>query len=134
MEIKASSKFIRISPRKITYFPKFLRNKKTSVALEMLEIEDSPKKKEILIKLLKSAIANAKEQGAKEENLYIKDLVVSQGPMYKRRAIRSRGRADIIRKKTSHITVVLKEKKKRKKRLLSQKRVKQETKVKSPKP
>jgi len=69
-----------------------------------------------LLKLLKSAIANAKNNfQLNEENLYISKITVDEGPKYKRRMPRARGQATEIQKKTSHITMVLDEVLKRKK-------------------
>ena len=66
---------------------------------------------ELLIKLLKSAIANAENNhGMNPENLYVSEVYVTPGPVMKRVMPRSHGRAFRILKRTSHITLVLKEK------------------------
>jgi len=134
MKTKASLKFVRISPKKLNYFPALLKDKRISDALDLLKTEKSIKKRILIEKLLNSALANAKEKGAEEERLYIKEFIIGQGTTYKRRKIRSRGRADIIKKRTSHIKVVLAEKKKKRKKYIPKKSVRKRKIIKAQKP
>ena len=124
MKIESKVRYLRISPRKIAYLGKFLKNQKPESAISLLKIEKSPKKRQIFEKLIKSALAAAKEKGADEKTLIIKSLEVGGGPASKRRVILSRGKADIIKKRTSHIYLTLIEKG-RKKRAGKVKPVKQ---------
>jgi len=134
MKTKASLKFVRISPKKLNYFSALLKDKRISDALDLLKTEKSIKKRILIEKLLNSALANAKEKGAEEERLYIKEFIIGQGTTYKRRKIRSRGRADIIKKRTSHIKVVLAEKKKKRKKYIPKKSVRKRKIIKAQKP
>ena len=87
-----------------------IRNKNVGEALAILKL--TPKAAaEIVEKLLKSAIANAENNfGMDTEKLYVAEIFANQGPTLKRVRPRAQGRAFRIRKRTSHITVVLKEK------------------------
>ena len=60
--------------------------------------------------VLKSALANAEQKGMDLDKLYIKKAVADEGPMYKKWLPRAHGRATMMRKRTSHITLVLEEK------------------------
>lgn len=116
MKIESKVKYLRISPRKIAYLGKFLKNQKPEVAIVRLRIEKSPKKREIFEKLIKNALVAAKERGADEKSLVIKSLTIGSGPAFKRRVLLSRGRADIIKKRTSHIYLTLTDNKTKKRR------------------
>jgi hypothetical protein len=67
------------------------------------------------LKLLHSAVANGKQKNIQQDNLFIKEIRVDQGPMLKRFMPRAQGRATPIQKKTSHITLILAESEKIKK-------------------
>ncbi len=109
MEAKACLKYARISPRKVSIVLDLIRNKPVDEAMAILQ--HTPKAAcEDLQKLLKSAMANAENNhDMKTDNLYISECYVSQGPILKRIRPRAQGRAFRIDKKTSHITLVLKE-------------------------
>ncbi len=105
MEAKAVENYIRISPRKIRLVTELVKNKKVEDAINILSF--TPKKgAEILKKAINSAAANAVENhGMEEEDLFITKILVGDGPTLKRYRPRARGRATMIRKRTSNIKV-----------------------------
>ena len=109
MEARATLKFARISPRKVKIVMDLIRNQDADKAMAILKY--TPKAAcEPLMKLLKSAIANAENNNNMDvTRLYVAECSVSQGPTLKRIRPRAQGRAFRINKKTSHITLVLKE-------------------------
>ena len=109
MEAKAYLKYARISPRKVQIVLDLIRGKDVAAAMGILK--NKPRAaSELLIKLLDSAIANAENNFHMDATkLYVSECFVCQGPTLKRIRPRSQGRAYRINKKTSHITVVLKE-------------------------
>jgi len=110
MEARAYLSNVRISPRKVQIVLDLIRNKPTDVALATLRL--TPKAASpILEKLLKSAIANAdNNHSMNKDSLYVAECFVTPGPIMKRIMPRAQGRAYRILKRTSHITIVLKEK------------------------
>ncbi len=110
-EGKAVLKYARISSRKVKIVIDLIKNKNIDEAYGILK--HTPKAaSEILLKLLKSAESNASNNnGMDRDVLYVADAFANQGPTLKRIMPRAQGRANRIRKRTSHITVVLKEKK-----------------------
>ena len=106
----AKLSYARISSRKVKTVIDLIRNKNAGEALAILKL--TPKAaSELVEKLLKSAIANAENNhGMDVEKLYVAEIFANQGPTLKRVRPRAQGRAFRIRKRTSHITVVLKEK------------------------
>ena len=110
MEARAKLSYARISSRKVKVVIDLIRNKPVGTALGILK--NTPKAaSEILIKLLESAIANAENNNNMDvNNLYIAEIYANQGPTLKRIRPRAQGRAFRIRKRTSHITIVLKDK------------------------
>jgi large subunit ribosomal protein L22 len=110
MEVKARLKFARISPRKARLVADLVRGKRSEESLNILTFTKKAAAK-IIIKLLKSAIANATQKKTIDiDRLYIKQITVDQGPTMKRFQPRALGRATMIRKRTSHINIVLDEK------------------------
>jgi large subunit ribosomal protein L22 len=107
MEVKAYAKSLRMSPRKVRLVVDLIRGKKVASALAQLQF--SPRAATLPIsKLVKSAVANAKHNyDLVEDNLFIKSIFVDGGATLKRSMPRAQGRATPIRKRTSHITVVL---------------------------
>ena len=105
----AKATYIRIAPRKVQIVLDLIRNQPADKAMAILKY--TPKAAcEPLMKLLKSAIANAENNNNMDvSRLYIAECSVSQGPTLKRIRPRAQGRAFRINKKTSHITLVLKE-------------------------
>ncbi len=110
MEAKAQVKYVRIAPRKVKIVLDLIRNKPLDVALAT--VKHTPKAaSEVVYKLLKSAAANAEHNfGMNRDNLYVAETYANPGPTLKRVMPRAQGRAFRILKRTSHITVVLKEK------------------------
>jgi large subunit ribosomal protein L22 len=106
MEARARVRFIRIAPRKVRRILDLIRGKETGEALSILRFTPG-RASPILQKLLRSALTNAKVK----ENLYVAQATCDQGPTLPRWRPRAFGRATKIRKRTSHITIVLKEKK-----------------------
>jgi len=105
--VKAQLKFLKISPRKVRLLADTIRGLPTIEAEARLLL--SPRRpKDSLLKLLRSAVANAKNNHKLDlETLFIKELRVDQGPMLKRWTPRSRGSIAGIQKKMSHVTIVL---------------------------
>ena len=108
--MKASATHIRISPRKVRMVVDTVRGKSVSQALSILGF--TRKKAALPVqKLLKSAVANAVENGgiSDVDTLVIDRIMVDEGPTLKRFMPRARGRATPIRKRTSHIRIMLRE-------------------------
>lgn len=110
MEARAYLRRARIAPRKVQIVLDLIRNKPVDVAMATLKA--TPKAaSELLEKLLKSAIANAENNhNMDKNNLYVAECFVCPGPIMKRIMPRAQGRAFRTLKRTSHITIVLKEK------------------------
>ena len=110
MEAQARAKYVRVAPRKVRLIMDMVRGKDVSEALSTLSMvkkSASP----VLAKVVRSAVANAENtKGMDVERLFIKTAFVDEGPTMKRFMPRAMGRATVIRKRTSHITVVLGEK------------------------
>jgi large subunit ribosomal protein L22 len=109
VESKAILKFVRISPTKARRVVPLLKGKKAGDA--MINLGFLPHRGgKIIAKVLKSAMANAEQKKvADPESMTILNILVDQGPTMKRMMPRAMGRADVIRKRTSHITVILEE-------------------------
>ncbi|MFZ5590512.1 MAG: 50S ribosomal protein L22 [Bacillota bacterium] len=109
-EARAIARYLRISPRKARQVIDLIRGKSVREALAILRY--TPKKASAMIsKVVKSAAANAENNHEmNRDNLYIAACYVDEGPTIKRYQARAMGRADILRKRTSHITVVVREK------------------------
>lgn len=107
MEIRAKGKYLRISPPKARLIIDNLKNKKAEEVQAILK--SMPQKTAFLIdKLINSAIANAENNySLKKDGLILSQVIIEEGPVYKRMKPRARGARDIIKKRTSHITVVL---------------------------
>ena len=110
MEARAYLRNVRIAPRKVQIVLNLIRNKSVEVA--MATLKNTPKAAcEELEKLLKSAVANAENNyNMDKNNLYVAECFVCPGPTMKRIRPRAQGRAFQVLKRTSHITMVLKEK------------------------
>ena len=109
MEAKAYLKYARISPRKVKIVLDLIRGKDAGVAMGILK--NTPKSaSEYLVKLLNSAIANAENNFHMDvTRLYVSECFVCPGPTLKRIMPRAKGSADRILKRTSHVTLVVKE-------------------------
>jgi large subunit ribosomal protein L22 len=111
MESKAVLKFVRVSPRKVRRIADLIKGKKAGEALISLKFLPHGSAK-IVGKLLKTAMANAEQKKvADPESMKIVNAVVDQGPTMKRMMPRAMGRADVIKKRTSHIKITLEEEK-----------------------
>jgi len=110
MEITAKARFVRISPQKIRLVMGQVRGKKAEEALNLLSF--APQRgARILKKLVDSAVANAQQNADMDvDSLYIAKVYADEGPTLKRWRPRAQGRATRIRKRTSHLTVILGEK------------------------
>ncbi len=109
MEVKAKAKFIRMSPRKVRLVADIVRGLPTNQALDQLKFANKLAALP-LTKLINSAVANATNNfELAKDNLYIKEIKVNEGPTLDRWMPRARGRATPIRKRTSHIDIVLAE-------------------------
>ncbi len=108
-EARAKVSYARISSRKVKTVIDLIRNKNVGEALAILKF--TPKAASPIVeKLVNSAIANAENNHEMDvEKLYVAEIYANQGPTLKRVMPRAQGRAFRIRKRTSHITVVLKE-------------------------
>ncbi|WP_371365831.1 50S ribosomal protein L22 [Sporomusa rhizae] len=109
MEAKAIARHIRIAPRKIRIVIDLIRGKNVGEAFAILK--HTPKVgAEVLEKVLKSAVANAEHNyDLNTDALFVSQAFVDQGPTLKRIHPRSRGQAFKILKRTSHVTLVVKE-------------------------
>ena len=112
MEAKAVAKFVRISPRKARLVIDLIRGKDIGEATAILR--NTPKKAAHLIeKVLNSAVANAENNlELVVDDLFIKKAYIDEGPTMKRYRPRAQGQASMIRKRTSHISIIVSEKEK----------------------
>lgn len=106
MIAKAEGKFLRISPSKVRIVLDLIRGKDAIQAQGIL-LHLNKRSKEYLIKILKSAIANAKVKGFAVDKLYISKIVCNPGPMWKRFKAAAFGRAAGIVRRTVHIKIEL---------------------------
>jgi large subunit ribosomal protein L22 len=109
MEVKANLKFVRVGCQKARLVADEIRGKNVNDAIRILTF--MPKKTAALLKkLVESAVANAEQKKVIDiDNLYVKTVTVDKGPDFKRYRPRAQGRAFEVRKKTSHIQLVLDE-------------------------
>jgi large subunit ribosomal protein L22 len=107
MQVTSTYRFARISAFKAREVTREIQGRSASDALDVLAF--SPKKAAVLVKkTLKSAIANAENNAElKVDTLLVKEAVVGEGPTFKRFRARARGSASPLRKRTSHIRIVL---------------------------
>lgn len=111
MEARAVVRYVWISPRKLRQVAELVKGKAVAEALAILKF--MPGKAAVPIaKVLNSAAANAEHNlDLNRDDLYVKSILVDEGPIVKRYRPRARGRADLKRRRTSHITVVVAERK-----------------------
>lgn len=110
MEVKASLKHARVGAQKARLVADLVRGKGVNDAVKTLTFLNK-KTAGMIKKLIESAVANAEYKKVMDvDNLYVKTIWVDQGPVLKRFRPRAQGRAFGVRKKTSHINVVLEEK------------------------
>jgi large subunit ribosomal protein L22 len=107
MEIRAKAKYLKIAPQKARLIISNFKNKKAVEADQILK-QMPQKTSQILSKLLQSAMANAENNySIKKDDLEIIQIIVEEGPSYKRIKPRARGGRDIVKKRTSHLTIIL---------------------------
>ncbi|MDD5155616.1 MAG: 50S ribosomal protein L22 [Candidatus Omnitrophica bacterium] len=106
MIVKSELKFIRLKPTNVRQVMELIRNKDVLEAQAILaSLNKRPK--EYLVKILRSAVANAKVKGFKPEQLYVSKAVCDAGPSWKRFKAAAFGRAAPILKRTAHIRIEL---------------------------
>ena len=109
MEAKAQARFVRISPRKARAVVDLVRHKDLDEALSILRYTPH-RAARLVAKVVNSAAANAENTyDLRWGKLYVEQIYVDEGPVFKRVRPRARGRRYLIRKPTSHITVVVRE-------------------------
>jgi large subunit ribosomal protein L22 len=106
VEAKASAKYVRVSPRKMRRSVDLIRGRHVEDARRILRLSPLGPNR-TLIKILESAVANAEQRQAIPENLVVARAWVDEGPSLKRFRPRAYGRATTVRKRTSHVTVVV---------------------------
>jgi large subunit ribosomal protein L22 len=106
MEAQATAKFVRVSPRKMRRSVQLIRGQHVEDARRILRLSPYGANR-TLVKVLESAVANAEQKQAIPENLVVSGAWVDEGPTMRRFRPRAYGRATKIRKRTSHITVVV---------------------------
>ena len=109
IEARATLRYARISARKVKIVADLIRGKDVNEAISIVKF--APKaSSDILEKLLNSAIANAENNHfMNRSNLYVAEIYANQGPTLKRIRAAAKGSAVRIRKRTSHVTIVIKE-------------------------
>lgn len=107
MEIRAKAKYLKISAQKVRLLTGQFKNKKPNEVLDILK--NMPQKSAgLIIKVIKSAMSNAENNyNLKKDDLILSNIIIEEGPSYKRMKPRARGGRDIVKKRTSHITVIL---------------------------
>ena len=109
MEVKAISKYVRVSPQKVRRLVQGIKGKPVETGLDMLKFMPQ-KAAGIIEKTVRSAVANADQNPDVDvDTLIIENIIADQGPTLKRFKARARGRGTRILKRTSHITVILSE-------------------------
>jgi large subunit ribosomal protein L22 len=107
MEVRAIAKYIRISPRRVRLLMRAIEGKRVDEALNLLTF--APQKGgPLLRRLINSAVANADQSPDIDvDRLFIKNIYADEGPTLRRFRPRAMGRATRIRKRSSHLTVIL---------------------------
>lgn len=106
-EVSATSKFVRVSPRKARIVIDLIRGKKVQEAREILQFSERAIS-EVVLKTLNSAVANAvNNNGMLESTLVVKTATADEGPTIKRIRPRAKGSANRINKRTSHIKITV---------------------------
>jgi len=109
MESKAIAKFVRVAPRKSRLVARNVVGLPVEQAMNLLRFTPN-KPAGVILDVMRSALANAEHNANLDvDALVVKEVLVNEGPTWKRFMPRSQGRASHIRKRTSHITVILAE-------------------------
>ena len=106
MEAKATARYLRVSPRKMRRSIDLIRGRHVDDARRILAFSPLGSNRP-LAKVLNSAVANAEQQNAIPENLMVARAWVDEGPTLKRWRPRAHGRATGVRRRTSHVTIVV---------------------------
>ncbi|HJP65941.1 MAG TPA: 50S ribosomal protein L22, partial [Actinomycetota bacterium] len=106
MDAQATARYVRISPRKMRRSVDLIRGRHVDDARRILTFSPLGPNR-TLIKVLNSAVANAEQKDAIPENLMVSRVWVDEGPTLRRWRPRAHGRATGIRRRTSHVTVVV---------------------------
>ena len=107
MEAKAILRYLKTSPQKTRLVVDLIRGKKVDEAITILNYSEKAGGRELL-KLVKSAVANAENtKNLNVDKLFVKTAFVDGGPVLKRTHSKAMGRGALIRRRTSHVTVVL---------------------------
>ena len=107
MEVTATSKYMRIAPRKARNLAQMIQGLPVTQALRVVEISER-KAAAFLTRTIKSAVANAENNAnLSAEDLWVKEAIIQEGPAFKRFWPRSRGMVSRIRKRTSHVRITL---------------------------
>jgi large subunit ribosomal protein L22 len=117
VEARSIARYVRVSPRKADRVLRLIRGIQVERAQEILSLTPRPIARQVG-KVLKSAVANAskKEEKLKVEELFVKTAVAGAGPIMKRFLPRAHGRATRFWKRTSHITIIVTNESRRKKK------------------
>ena len=107
-QASAKLRYLKMTPRKVRLIADVIKNKSVNDAEEELMFQ-SRRAAEPILKLLRSAISNAKEMKLDVDRLIIRSIEVNQGPMLKRFLPRARGSASPIERKMSHVSLILEE-------------------------
>lgn len=113
MEARAVAKYVRQSARKLRLVVDLIRGRDVNQAYATLRFQSKKKAAQIVEKALRSAVANAVQKAEAEgepldvDQLVVKRAYVNEGPTFKRWRARAMGRASLIRKRTSHVVVVV---------------------------
>ena len=107
MESKATAKFVRVSPRKTRLVARNVKGMPVEAAMNLLRFTPN-QPAGVILGVVRSALANAEHNASMDvDALVVKEILVNEGPTWKRFMPRAQGRAYRIRKRTSHITVVV---------------------------
>ena len=108
MESKATAKFVRVSPRKTRLVARNVKGMPVEAAMNLRFTPNKPAG--VILGVVRSALANAEHNASMDvDALVVKEILVNEGPTWKRFMPRAQGRATNIHKRTSHITVILAE-------------------------
>ena len=106
MIVKAENKHVRLAPPKVRQVMDLIRGKDVTQAQAIL-INLNKRPKENILKILRSAIANAKVKGFTDDQLYISKIICNVGPVWKRYKAAAFGRAVPLKRRTAHIKIEL---------------------------
>jgi large subunit ribosomal protein L22 len=106
MIVKAEGRYLRLAPRKVRLSLELIRSKGVAEA-ESILLSMNKRANEYLVKIIRSAVANAKVKGFNPAQLYVSEAVCNGGPMWKRFKAAAFGRAEPILKRTAHIRIEL---------------------------